>query len=213
MFLGVPFAEAPTSLSDHIKSALIWVPPAAATCFIFIAIEILTQRIERGMTEEEIIVTAPRPRLTYYVRKSPGYLFLAGSIFCVGAKLYGFPVPLVLLITSINVLWIIASSKLFTPPRLKDKYPTIFRNTFRLIPVVVLSVWYLGYSGAESSVANNYTARCLFLTGVNEKSFPVIPLRSFDKVMLVWHQKSKTYEFVPWQSIYRFSKPQKETKP
>lgn len=213
MFLGVPFAEAPTSLSDHIKSALIWLPPAAAACFIFIAIEILIQRIERGMTEKEIIESSPLPKVTYYFRQSPGYFFLAGSTFLVGARLYGFPVPLFPLILSINILWIIGSSKLFTPPRLQKKYPTIFRNTFRLIPVVVLFVWYLGYSAAESSVAKNNTTLSLVLTGANENSFPVIPLRSFDKAMLVWHEKTKTYEFVPWQSIYRFSKQHKETKP
>lgn len=165
------------------------------------------------MTEKELIETSPLPRFTYYFRQSPSYLFLAGSIFLVGLKLYGFSVPLFPLILSINILWIIISSKLFTPPRLQKKYPTLFRNTFRLVPVLVLVVWYFGYSAAEIGVAKKDKIRSLLLTGVNEKPFPVVPLRSFDKVMLVWHEKTETYEFVPWQSIHRFSKQHKGTKP
>ena len=109
-------------------------------------------------------------------------------------------------VLSINILWIIGSGKLFTPPRLQEKYPIIFRNTFRLIPVVVLFVWYFGYSAAASDVTKTDKTRSLFLTEVNKKSFSVIPLRSFEKAMLVWHEDTKTYEFVPWQSIHRLSK-------
>ena len=91
------------------------------------------------------------------------------------------------------------------PSDYKKKYSARFRNIFRLFPVVVLLVWYFGYSDAESNIAKSDKTRYLVLKGVNQRASSVIPLRSFDKAILVWHEKTKTYEFVPWHNIHRLS--------
>lgn len=199
--LDISFAEAPTSLSDHIKSALIWVPPAALIIFIVAVIELLTQRVERGMTQEELFPPSKTSKLSYFLYRSPAYAFIAFAIYTIVLKIMRHPIPIDRMIFSIGFLWIWLSGKLFTPPRLQQKYPPLFRKTFRWVPVMVLFVWYFGFSAAQYAITTSKNSQALILNETKQKMF-IIPLRSFEKALLVWHPEVNQYEFVPWQSIH-----------
>ena len=60
--LNIGFIDIPTSIGDHIRSALIWLPKTLFSFFIVFAIEFINQRIERGLTEEEIILSSKKPK-------------------------------------------------------------------------------------------------------------------------------------------------------
>lgn len=202
MFLNISFSELPTSLSDHVKSALIWLPKTVLGGFVALTIELLTQRIERGMTEEEIILSSPNPKFTYYFRRSPFYFIIIVSTLAIILKILGLPVPLDALIFFTICLWVLINSWIFNFPRLQQKYSFLFRYTFKWLPIIVLIIWYLGYSEASSDIKINKTI-CILLNK-NEKIESAILLRSFDKFILIWYKEKNTYEFIPWQSIYRF---------
>lgn len=71
--LGTSFSEMPTTLSDHLRSSLTWIPSTTILLFVVVVFEMLTRRIEQGMTEEEIIQSSPTPKFTAWFRDSPKY--------------------------------------------------------------------------------------------------------------------------------------------
>jgi hypothetical protein len=204
--LDISFADAPTSLSDHVKSALVWMPPVALIIFIVIVIELLTQRIERGTTQEELFPPSKTSKLTYFLYWSPAYAIIAFSIYTIVLKIMQHPIPVDRMVLSIGFLWVWLSGKFFTPPRLQQKYPPLFRKAFRWVPVIVLFVWYLGFSAAQDAITTSKSSQSLMLKGNDNQKISVIPLRSFEKALLVWHPEVRKCEFVPWQSIHRVMK-------
>ena len=73
--LDIGFIDIPTSIGDHIRSALIWLPKTLFCFFIVFAIEFVNQRIERGLTEEEIIQSSKKPERLRKFRQGPVVLF------------------------------------------------------------------------------------------------------------------------------------------
>lgn len=69
--LGISFAEAPTTMADHIRSSLVWIPGVVIVGFILFVIELFNVRVEQGMTEEELIKSSPYPQATATFRASP----------------------------------------------------------------------------------------------------------------------------------------------
>ena len=57
--LGIGFAQAPTAISDHLRSWLIWLPLVITPVLILLAHELLMSRLERGLTDEEIVESLP----------------------------------------------------------------------------------------------------------------------------------------------------------
>ena len=53
--LGTGFSEMPTTISDHLRSSLTWIPETIIVILAVVAIEMFNRRIEQGKTEEEII--------------------------------------------------------------------------------------------------------------------------------------------------------------
>lgn len=78
--LGLSFSEVPTTLADHARSSLEWLPLISSVIFVVIVWNLTMSRIERGMTEEELIKTSPVPKLTIFIRISP---YIAMAFFMV----------------------------------------------------------------------------------------------------------------------------------
>ncbi len=81
--LNLSFSQIPTTISDHIRSALLWAPLLFLGLFSYFFFEMLLKRAEKGMSEEEIINTSPNPKFTRIFRTGPRYLliFIAIIIF------------------------------------------------------------------------------------------------------------------------------------
>lgn len=62
--LNLSFSQIPTTISDHIRSALLWAPLLFLGLFAYFFFEMLLKRAEKGMSEEEIINTSPNPKFT-----------------------------------------------------------------------------------------------------------------------------------------------------
>ena len=61
--LGTGFSEMPTTISDHLRSSLTWIPETIIVILAVVAIEMFNRRIEQGKTEEEIIQSSKEPKL------------------------------------------------------------------------------------------------------------------------------------------------------
>ncbi len=73
--LGLDFSELPTSISDHVRSALVWAPTAAIILLIIALIEMQFVIIEKGAAEEELIKSSPNPEFTRRFRAGPEKLY------------------------------------------------------------------------------------------------------------------------------------------
>lgn len=62
--LGLSFLEIPSSISDHVRSALLWFPKIVIISIITIVQVLLYQRFEAGGTKEEIFAHSNEPDRT-----------------------------------------------------------------------------------------------------------------------------------------------------
>ncbi|MCK4841338.1 MAG: hypothetical protein KAT04_05590 [Methylococcales bacterium] len=119
--IGLKFDIIPTSLSDHFRSALIWVPTVITGGFFILFNEILTRRIEKGFTEEEIIEGSNNPDKTRKNRERPfkiiPYIALVGVFLWI---LFGdyFRSNLGLFLF---ILWIVFSTWCLSHPRIIER--------------------------------------------------------------------------------------------
>ena len=59
--LGIGFASAPTSISDHLRTGLLWASRLVPGVLLILVLDLLTHRIDHGLTEEENIEASPEP--------------------------------------------------------------------------------------------------------------------------------------------------------
>src|SRR5919197_1500493 len=69
--LGMDFGCLPTTTTDHFRSGLLWFPSLLGLIFLYVAIEFQFQRVERGLTEKEIIESSSNPVWTRKFREGP----------------------------------------------------------------------------------------------------------------------------------------------
>lgn len=75
---------------DYLSIVVEWAPATFIGFIVGIVAAILLRRVERGMTEDELISTAPYPKFTKYFRKSSDWALLAGvPVISVLAVIFG----------------------------------------------------------------------------------------------------------------------------
>lgn len=125
--LNLSFLEVPSGLSDHARSALIWFPKVVTAFGGLFVFEMLTRRIEQGMTEEEIVRSSSNPQRTKRLRDGPYRMIAYISVFIVIAYvllgdifLGGLPIGLI-------VSWFIFSGWAQSHPRIMERRPLHLR--------------------------------------------------------------------------------------
>lgn len=206
-YLGFSFAEAPTTIADHIRSSLLWLPTTALIIFGVFVFELVNRRVEQGMTEEELIESSPTPRFTKWFRDSPKYLIIALALSVPVSRYFGIKLPLQAWQFSLIIIWFIAHNWFFSHPRILERSSTQFFLLSRWVPAVAIFVAFQGVVAAELSIGVNAKQ---YKIEFSSKKLEVFLLRTFDEYLLVWHPKSKRHEFIPTSSIRRFSIKTKE---
>ena len=69
--LSLDFAYLPTTTSDHFRSGLLWFPPLLVGVLLYVAVEFQFQRVERGLTEKEIVESSSNPERMRKFREGP----------------------------------------------------------------------------------------------------------------------------------------------
>jgi hypothetical protein len=88
--LDLSFLEVPSVLSDHVRSALLWFPKVAVSLGAMLISEMFLQRIEKGMSEDEIIASSPNPKQTKIFRESPHkFIALTAMLGVIGYVIAG----------------------------------------------------------------------------------------------------------------------------
>ena len=134
--LGISFAEAPTALTDHLRTWLVWLPVMVPGLLLVLVLEVLTRRDESGMRQDEITKSHQRSmRLVKWI--GPGSLaiwLLMGDTF--------------LLVLGAGVCWMWFMTWVFRHPILKLKYPPLFKLIAVVGPQLLAGFYWMGYSAS-----------------------------------------------------------------
>ncbi|MEJ1409097.1 MAG: hypothetical protein RPU60_02610 [Candidatus Sedimenticola sp. (ex Thyasira tokunagai)] len=202
-YLGFGFSEAPTTLSDHIESSLVWIPPMVIGVFIYFVFELLSRRIEQGKSEEELIETSTNPGFTRWFRDSPKYLFMAIPPLALFAYLSGISISMSAWGVAGMITWYIAHEWFFSHPRILSRTSHVFYISSKIIPAFALFVAFHGAAAAQDSIL--LRAKLYEITdesGVTD----VFLLRTFNEYFLVWHPLQHKHEFIKTSEIKKFVK-------
>jgi hypothetical protein len=146
--LNLSFNEVPTTISDHIRSAIIWLPKASIYILILVLYEMAMRWVEDGLTEEEIIQKTSNPKFFSAFRSSPKYIFIPLIILIVLTQL--------LLTNSLQFLYLFAivfwgyiAIRVVHHKRLGEKLTSPMKRAIVAIPMVIIWVASLGYTSGE----------------------------------------------------------------
>ncbi len=199
--LGTSFAEMPTTLADHLRSSLNFIPYTIILTFGAFTFEMLNRRIEQGMTEEELIERSPAPKFMERFRNSPKYGMVIIAALVPFTSLFNIDVQMEAWLFSIIVLWVVLHRFLFGHTRIKERTSVQFRLSSMLIPPVLVWFTYQGITDAKEIREGNGTQ---YVFELEETRLVGILARSFDKYHLIWNQHEKEIMLVSTEKVTRF---------
>lgn len=146
--LSLSFNEVATTISDHVRSAIVWLPKVVLFIFAMLVYELLMRRVEGGRAEQELIETSPTPRFTKWFRFSANAMFVVLAVFIVltttllTASLHG-------LFLGFMLLWGFLSFSVVQHPRMGAGFTATGARVFIVVPLVVAYVGSFGYGSGE----------------------------------------------------------------
>ena len=203
--LGISFADAPTTLTDHMQSWLVWLPIVAPPALFVLGIELLTRRIERGMTEDEIIASSSSPVWMRRFRNSPNfYMGAMGLILVMLWVLFG-EIFFYGLILSLAVCWRSFTGWVFSHPTVRDRHSYLFRWSVHWLPGVMILFFLWG----SMSVEDDFSTRDYKINLRSTSSTKNVEiLRSFERWVLV-REEQNAIAWIPLEDIDRMELVQK----
>ena len=191
--LGIKFAQAPTGISDHVRSWLIWLPFVIIPVLVLLTHELLMSRLERGLTEVEIIESSRNPTRDRLIRNGPRKLISFMAILLVllwllfgekysNGRIIAFPIT-----------WMVFAHWVFRHPRLNARYSAVTKNIVTYVPALFFVGFFMGAGAARTEMSKSSTSHRIDLatTENGEKQEEVRLLRSFQDWILIRDEKGK----------------------
>lgn len=197
--LGLDFAYLPTTTSDHLRSGLLWFPPLLAMVFGYAALEFHFQRVERGLTEKEIVESSSNPKWMLKFRDGPGKLMAwTAPFFVVTYALIGDAFAAVLPMTS-AVAWLGFAEWCYSPPLIRQRRNRYVQLGFTFLPIIGILAFFTGYNAAVDAAIRHPTEVTI------ERPEPLTAasgnvLRTLDKGVLLL-TTSGAIQFTPWNQV------------
>jgi len=168
--------------------------------------EMLIQRLEQGMTEQEILQSTSNPTLTKKRRDEP-WRFI-GYISILQITLYfliGEP-SFTLNPYTFSIAWIIFSIWVQDHPRLIVRRPFVVRFLATLLPAI--AIWFYLTGSTEAARLFDKSAPTTHLTNSSDAVESVVLLRQLDKGILV-RTSNGSITFIPWDAVKKIESPGK----
>tara|TARA_R110002167_G_scaffold21911_10_gene79008 strand:+ start:680 stop:1477 length:798 start_codon:yes stop_codon:yes gene_type:complete len=146
--LDLSFNEVPTSISDHVRSAIIWLPQVILYFFALALYEMHMRWVEDGKSEEELINNSSNPGFIRKFRASPKYAFAVIIILSVLLK--------TLLSNSIYYLYVVGITawgftafNVVSHKKLGANIEPALKRLVVSFPILVVLVGSMGYLNGE----------------------------------------------------------------
>lgn len=212
--LGISVSEAPITISDHVQSWLVWLPIVATCTIIVLPIEFITRRMERGMTEEEIIASSPNPSRTKRFRDRPSiFIGFLGPGIVILWLLFGEPFRHGLFF-GLAISWGVFTIWVFRQTTLRSRYSYVFRLWFYWIPSVLFMVFFIGELSARSEIFSEHNVYKIYRDNAaitdSLEATEIILIRTFDHWFLS-RDKSGKLMWIRTDQISHMEVPDDET--
>ena len=210
--LDISFAAAPTTISDHVRSWVVWLPRVVTSVLFILAVELLVRRLERGATEEEIIKSSPDPTWTEKVRRSPYRAMEVLGGLMVGLWLLFGNMFLDSLFFGMIICWLWFIRWVFGHPVVRERHAAPFRWFIFWGPPLMAWFFIMGFNAAKSTTASSSMPHRIQMTAQGAASGPQEAhiLRSFEKWLLV-QEKDRQIVWVRSDDVRRIESPTPET--
>ena len=194
--LGISFGEAPTGISDHVRTWLVWLPIVITPVLVLLAHELFMSRLEGGLTEKEIVESSRNPAQLRWFRRSPQ---VAVSIMAVLAvllwALFGEAFSHIRVAT-FPIAWAVFVDFVFCSPLLDARYSSVTKNIVTYLPAAFFFAFFAGANAATTEMLQSSNSHRLEFAGTTQGQGEeeVRMLRSFQHWLLI---RDKTGE-VAW---------------
>ena len=206
--IGTNFREMPTTLADHLRSSLIWIPVVIIIVFLFSTVEVFIIWAEDIISEKILQPTSSRlKRMIWYM--SIIYLFVFVLIAAI---------PLIKLSFNLDIsigewtfyvfaFWILFFRYIFEYQKIKKRISNESRVAILVILSVVIFSGYLGASNAQEITEGGGTQ---YVFDLGETKIVGTLARSFEKNYLIWDKDEKEIKLVNVSEVIQLY-PQPET--
>ena len=210
--LDISFAGASTTISDHVRSWIVWLPRITILSLFLLGYELLMCRLEGGVTEEEIVKSSPDPTWTEKFWRGPYKAFeVLGILIVVLWLLFGSSFSDGLVVGGIGC-WLLFTRWIFEHPVVRSRHSVPFRLFVRLVPVLMAMVFFLGFNAAKSATGSSSMPHRFQMAAQGADSGPQEAhlLRSFEKWLLI-QEKDGRIAWVRSDDVRRIERPTPET--
>lgn len=204
--LNISFSDVPSSISDHLRSGLIWFPTLFFTAVGATIFELITVRIERGMSEDEIILSSPDPKKTEKFREGPIKLmpWIAGliilSYILIGdAFVYGLPIAFCL-------IWFRIAPWLNNHPRIFQRRSKFLRAVIFWMPVILIFLYGKGYTDGKRLIHTDESNCTIILKSSANKQEPIILIKLLERGLLFKRPTKNMITYEKWDNVQRIDK-------
>ena len=197
--LGLDIAYLPTTTADHFRTGILWFPPLLGFTLVYIAIEFQFQRMERGLTENEIVKSSTNPERMQKFWAGPWKLVMwiaplyALYYVLIGDTFAG------LLPGILAILWIGFSRWCYSTPLVKLRRSKAIQTAFTFLPLVGILAFFSGYNAAVDAAVR----KPFEITVERKEPFTSVSgniLRTLDKGVLLLNDGNSIL-FLPWDQV------------
>ena len=202
--LGFSFSETPTSITDHIRTGLVWLPTVIIFIVIIFAVEIRHILIEAGRTEEEINNSNANPFKSKLLRDSILYIsiILGGLAGGLAITLLDRPISLSPYFI-FAFCWLVFATWVVRHPNLPKCFSHLSKLIFLFWPLIPVIFLALGQGDARyrlESAPNNHRIHVSYNTSSSVMDTAII--RAFGDWLLVRGKKGQV-EWIKMDKVDR----------
>ncbi|WP_175981384.1 hypothetical protein [Burkholderia sp. BCC1630] len=200
--LGIDMRDVPTSLSDHARSAVVWLPLLIVSWTGILLFALFDHRMTRGMTQTEMNRSAPNPSRAERRSNRSWIWFRIACIFFAGCYvLFGGFYEAPAAATAVP-LWVWFATWCMGHKNVEKRLSLNVQIAILTVPVCIALFFYYGHSEATKALKEKSSAT-LFFTGPEvPRAIPVTILRTMDKGVLVRIADSHIV-FLQWSAVAR----------
>lgn len=149
--LNIDFVSLPTTTSDHFRTGVLWFPYLLAFVFMYFAVEFQFQRVERGLSEQELIENSKNPEKLKKFRAGPWKLIkwtapLAVFNYILIGDMMSSALPLTL-----SIIWMGFAEWCYSAPLIQLRRSWESQTAFTFLPIIFILAFFSGYNEAVDS--------------------------------------------------------------
>lgn len=198
--LGLDLAYLPTTTADHLRTGLLWFPRLLVILLAYVAIEFQFQRIERGLTEKELVESSSNPDRMRKFREGPWKLVAwTAPLYVLSYVLIGdaFASMLPLMLA---IVWMGFAEWCYSAPLIRIRRRREVQVAFMFLPIVGILAFFSGYNAAVDATVRKPTQVTIEREDPADSMSGNI-LRALDKGLLVLGD-GNSIQFVPWDQVH-----------